>query len=169
MRFPRLVRVLLAVVLGSGAAAAAATLTGCPALIAALPTVSAIVSDAIAVVGMIEGAVTAYYQSHPGTSAVQTEIVAAIAKTKAALVTGEQTLAGIENASQAQMAAAFSDFSAAFGDLMTLVAPLGIVPAQPVVQTVVSVIDGGAPKATQTQPAAVIPVPLAVRVVRSSR
>jgi len=165
-------RVLLASTLGLGALAVPpATTSGCAALVAALPTVSAVVSDAIAVVGMIESAVTAYFAAHPGTSAVQTTITAAIAKTKAALVTGEQALAGVEQASQAQMAGAFADFSTAFGDLMALVAPLGIVPAQPVVTTVLPIVsDGGVTKAAPIQPGAtVIPMPLAVRIVRSAR
>lgn len=133
-------------------------LTGCSAagFAAALPTVAEIVSDGVAILSMVSTAVETYFKNHPGNTTQQASIDAAIQKAQAALVAGGQALSGVQNLTAGQTAAAFASFSQAYADLMALVAPLGIVPAQPVA-------DGGALLA-KASPSTFIPTPLALRV-----
>jgi len=139
------------------AAAPLAMLPGCSAagVVAALPTVAEIVSDGVAILGMVNSAAETYFRAHPDNSK-QAAIASAIQKAQAALVAGGQALAGVEHVTTGQTAAAFADFATAYEDLMALVAPLGIVPAQPIA-------DGGALMAA---PGTVIPIPLALRATR---
>jgi len=141
------------------------TQTGCPAFIAALPTVGEIVADGVAILGMISQAVAAYFRSNPNPSE-QAKIENGITKAQQALITGEQILSGIQNATAGQTAQAFAAFSAAYSELMQLIAPLGIVPAQPVVTT----SDAGAVAvaAISPTPRLAVPTPLAVRLVKSN-
>ena len=154
-----------------GAGAVATTSTGCAAFIAAIPTVAEIVSDGVNIVAMIESAVTAYFAAHP--SPAQQAIAAAIQRTRLALQAGEAALAGVKSVTAQQQAAAFADFVTAYTDLMGLVAPLGIIPAQPVSTPAVLplVVDGGALPVTAAPmpaPRLVVPLPLAVRAARGS-
>jgi hypothetical protein len=137
--------------------------TGCAALVAALPTVSEVVSDAVAILGMISQGVASYFRASPNPTK-QAEIEAAIAKAQGALVLGEQGLAGVEHATQGQMAAAFASFAQAYSEMMALLGPLGIVSAQPTASTPA---DGGSGALMATQaPRLVVPTPLAVRAAR---
>jgi hypothetical protein len=147
-----------------------ASTPGCAALATLLPTVSEVVSDGVAILGMISSAVSSYFRASPNPT-LQAKIEAGIQKAQQALVTGGQLLAGVEGASQKQMATAFADFSAAYGDLMQLIAPLGIVPAQPVTPVASLASDGGAPAlaAPSAAPVLVVPTPLALRAARVGR
>jgi hypothetical protein len=156
--------VLAALAMPVSVVLALSVLTGCPAFVAAIPTIGEVVSDAAAILGMISQSVATYYRSNPNPTE-QAKIEAGITRAQQALVLGEQTLTGVQNASAGQIAQAFAAFSAAYGDLMTLIAPLGIVPAQPI--SVVPVIgDGGV--MVSAPPRLVVQTPTVVKLVRST-
>lgn len=148
-------------------AALLAGTVGCAAFIAAIPTVAEIVADGANILGMIETAVTAYFADHPNPA--QQAIAAALQKTHLALQAGEAALDGLKNVTAAQQAAAFADFATAYGDLMALVAPLGIISAQPVSHGADGGLADAGPLAAAAPVRAIIPLPQGVRAARGAR
>ena len=151
------------VTLGFGAIAGE-TLTGCAAwqtFVAALPVVSGILADGNGVLNMIENTVNAYFLGNPN-PAQQAKIDAALTKTQQALLAGERALAGLTDATEGQVAAAFTDFAAAYAELMQLIAPLGIVSES---ATVTPSVTAGAPAKAPT----VIPDPIVLKIVKAQQ
>lgn len=152
--------IAIAAALSVGIPVTVVATTGCPALVAAIPAAADIAADGLTILSLIETAVASWFTAHPLQGPVNASIQAALVKAKQALVTGEQALAGVRDLTVGNEAAAFAAFAAAYQDLMALVAPLGIVPAQPFVA------DAGTLTATQA-PVLAVPTPLALRVTRT--
>jgi hypothetical protein len=143
------------------AAPPATAAPGCAAFVAALPTVAEVISDAVSFIGAIKDAVSARFAAAPNPT-LQATISASIAKVEDGLVAAQRVLVGVQNASQNQLVAAFAQFTAAYGELMQALGPLGILPAQP------TAADAGAVGLTLLHDGGIAPVfvtpPLAWRI-----
>lgn len=159
MKLHRPLLLLAVIALGECGISTLTGTLGCAALTAALPTVANVVSDATAILGLIEGVVAAVFRSSPNPT-MQTQIEAGLQRAQLALIAGEQALAGISNASAGQIKAAFASFAVAYVDLMRLVAPLGIVPAT----TIAPAPDGGPLSTPPGPPRLVVPTPQVLRL-----
>lgn len=127
--------------------------SGCAAVVSQLPNVVAYVQDAELILNTIETAMNGVWANHPD-PANQKLVNESIAKVDTALDAVNRIAQGGEKVDQAQLEAAFSDFQAAFSDLMSLLGPYGI--------TVADV-----PKATRTAAGGlVVPRPTLYSVVR---
>jgi hypothetical protein len=159
-------RLLLAVALSLPAMGAAAiAVPGCAAVTAALPTAVEIATDAVAVVGFIKSAVSAYFASNPTNPSLQGTINAAIAKVEQGLITAEQALAGAASVTKGDIQAAYGSFYAAFTDLLSLLAQIGIVPQAPIA-VLPAAVDGGVVAKATPAPRASFQLPLVVRIIQ---
>lgn len=105
---------------------AALTLSpGCATVAAWLPTVIAYVQDGAIVVDTIERFADKYFDSHPGTD-LEKKADLAIARTRAALDAVLHVATGADNINKAQVDAAFDEFRKAYGELVALLAPIGV-------------------------------------------
>ncbi len=103
----------------------ALTSVGCAALISALPTVIAAVTDAAQILDAIEHFVHAYYLQKP--DPVKEAICdKAIAKSRTALNAALRIAQGTEKLDQAKVDEAFADFKLAYQELLVIVEPLGV-------------------------------------------
>lgn len=92
---------------------------GCAAVLAALPTVIAAVTDAMMILDQIEVWVNAYFAAHPDKEK-QERVVQALGKTRNALVAANRTCSGAEKLDQAKVDDAFADFKVAYAELVAL-------------------------------------------------
>ncbi len=101
------------------------TLTGCPAMLAALPDVIAAVTDGTQILDAIESFCTAWFIQHPSVESQQ-KVSEAIAKARLALNIALRTAQGAKNLDDASIDAAFNDFKNAYIELLSLVKPYGV-------------------------------------------
>ena len=83
--------------------------------------------DAQLILTTIQGFSNAYFFAHPNSSQ-QTAINADITNAETALDGAIRTVNGISDITQAQADGAFANFEAAYKDLLTLVAAIGVLP-----------------------------------------
>jgi hypothetical protein len=103
-------------------------LPGCsawPGVVGNLPVIVEAVTDSVAIIDAIESFVGKYFLANPNPSK-QADVEAAITKVRLALVAGERVVSGVQDLTQAKWIEAFSDFQAAWQELMALVGPLGV-------------------------------------------
>lgn len=96
---------------------------GCAAIMAALPTIIAAVTDAVIVLDQIEAWIRRYFAAHPNPEKEE-QVAKAIGKTRNALNAANRTCAGVEKLDQVQVDAAFADFKVAYQELTALCAGL---------------------------------------------
>lgn len=101
------------------------TLTSCFAPAAIFPAIAAVVSDASAVLSIIQNAVNSWFANKPNVE-LQTQINAAIANTWTALRVATAATQGAEKLSQEEYDEAFSEFQAAYSELYALLKAHGI-------------------------------------------
>jgi len=101
------------------------TVGSCAAVVASLPKVIAIVSDASLILDAIDGFVSNVFKAKPDPE-LEKKVDTAIAKARLALAAANRTATGAENLSQSQLTEAFSDFRVAYQDVLALVGPLGV-------------------------------------------
>jgi hypothetical protein len=97
----------------------------CAAVVSYLPTVVAVVTDAILVIDQIKVFVDGVFVMKPAPE-LQKKIDQAIARTKVALDAALRIANGTDRLTKEQADAAFADFKVAYQDLIALVAPLGV-------------------------------------------
>lgn len=114
-------KLLLAICLVVAAPAA----TGCAAVAAALPVLTAVVTDAFAVLSVIDGAARHWFTLHPNKE-VERHYLEVYTKTIKALNAANHALAGAKNLDQDQYDAAFAEFRDAYAELMELLERHGI-------------------------------------------
>lgn len=111
------------------AAPVSATVAGCAALSAvapALPAIAGVISDAVAVLSLINVAVQQFMRQHQVPLDVQEEYAALHAKTIRALNAANAALRGARNVSQKEFDAAFNEFFFAFSELRELLIRQGM-------------------------------------------
>lgn len=96
----------------------------CAAVVSYLPTVVAVVQDALIVVDQIKVFVDGVHAVKPDTDL--TKVYQAIARTKTALDGALRATNGVDHLTKEQADEAFADFRVAYQDLVALVAPLGV-------------------------------------------
>jgi hypothetical protein len=106
-------------------AALSVPVASCAAVVAALPTVSAVVIDAMLVVDTIAQFVDGVFKVKPDPE-LQAKIGKAIARTKIALDAALRIAQGTDKLTKEQLDGAFADFRVAYADLIALVGPLGV-------------------------------------------
>lgn len=99
-------------------------LSGC-GVVAAFPAIAAVVSDAVAVLNIIQQAVNTWFVHKPDQE-LQLEINNALTETWGALRVATAATKGAENLSQEEYDAAFADFQSAYTDLHELLKRQGI-------------------------------------------
>lgn len=100
-------------------------LAGCAQLASVLPDVIAYVQDGTQVLDAIDVFVNQYFAAHPNPTE-QAKYTKAMADARAALQTALHAAQGTQHLDQASVDAAFSDFKAAYLELMTIVKPYGV-------------------------------------------
>lgn len=105
--------------------AAPLALTGCPAAAALFPTIAAVVSDATAVLSIIERAVDSWFTHKPNPE-LQAKINTALSETWAALRVATAATEGAESLTQEEYDAAFKDFQDAYTELHDMLKRVGI-------------------------------------------
>jgi len=99
--------------------------TGCATVAANLPAVLAAINDGTLVLETIADFVKNYFALNPNKD-LEAKIDAAITKARMALDTALRIANGAQNIDQAKIDEAFSDFKAAYADLIALIGPLGM-------------------------------------------
>ncbi len=118
-------RSLRGLVLALALVVGAASVPSCAAVVSALPTVRAVLVDALLILDQIDSFTDGVFAVRPNAE-LHAKIEIAISKTKLALATANRLASGSEKASQAQLSAAFEDFRVAYQNLIGLVGPLGV-------------------------------------------
>lgn len=106
-------------------AAALVVPVSCAAVVQYLPTVIAVVQDALIVIDQIKMFTDGVFVVKPNPD-LQHKIDQAIARTKVALDAALRVANGTDKLTKEQADAAFADFKVAYQDLIALVAPLGV-------------------------------------------
>lgn len=102
--------------------------SGCAAALAALPQVTAVVTDALVVLNIIDAAVQDHFDQNPMTPPhVQREYAKALRDAVVALKAAEDALRGAESLSQEDYDRAFQQFREAYGKLLELLEKNGLV------------------------------------------
>lgn len=101
------------------------TFAGCAAFISKLPIVISAVTDGMLVLDTIEAFSHAYFTVHPD-AAKSAQVDALIAKSRTALDAALRIANASTELDQAQVDAAFTDFKAAYTELIALVESIGI-------------------------------------------
>lgn len=101
---------------------------GCAAIASALPTVISAVVDGMSIIDQIQHFVDAYFANKPDKEKYE-QVAHAIARCRSALNTANRIANGAEKLNQEKVDDAFTDFRVAYQELMVLVGPLGVVPA----------------------------------------
>jgi hypothetical protein len=131
------------------------SVSSCAAVVASLPKVIAVVTDASLILDQINTFVNGVFAAADAAGKPETDLQKkfneAITKARSALAAANRTAAGAENLSQSQIAEAFADFRAAYQDLLALVGPLGV-----------STGNGNGDKAASSGPSLQVPEPLAL-------
>jgi hypothetical protein len=99
--------------------------SSCAAVVASLPKVIAVVTDASLILDQIAGFVNGVFQVKPNAE-LQKKFEIALARTRSALQAANRIASGSENLTQSQINEAFADFRAAYQDLLALAGPLGV-------------------------------------------
>jgi hypothetical protein len=107
-----------------GVAAALVVPVSCAAIVPYLPTVVAVVQDALIVVDQIKNFVDGVHVVKPDVDL--SKVYFAISRTKVALDAALRATNGVDKLTREQADAAFADFRVAYQDLIALVAPLGV-------------------------------------------
>lgn len=105
-------------------AAALTTSVSCAAVVSYLPTIVAVVQDAMIVIDQIKVFVDGVHVVKPDVDLAK--VYAAISRTKVALDAALRATNGVDHLTKEQADAAFTDFRVAYQDLVALVAPLGV-------------------------------------------
>lgn len=99
---------------------------GCAALLSSLPAISAVVTDAMSVLEVIDAGARDWFRSHPDLGQVQQAYLDAYAKAVNALNAANHVLAGATHITQEQFDAAFAEFRQAFAELRNVLELNGI-------------------------------------------
>lgn len=111
--------VLLAVALSTS------TLPGCGAVVALLPKVVAVATDAILIIDQIQRFVDRWFAARPDPER-QKEVQKALDRSKVALDLALRISQSAEKVRDRQVAAAMAEFRKAYADLLSMVEPLGV-------------------------------------------
>lgn len=98
---------------------------GCAAVMAVLPAVVSIVTDAMLILDQIEDHVRLFFKSRPDAE-TEAKVQAAVSRARAALVALNRTAQGVEAADDQRLAEAFAAFREAYEALLEVVAPFGV-------------------------------------------
>jgi hypothetical protein len=88
----------------------------CGAIVSALPTVIAAVTDAVLILDQIEDFARAFFLAHPNADK-EKAVARAVGKARAALITAQRAAKGAEKLDQARVDDAFADFRVAYQEL----------------------------------------------------
>lgn len=103
------------------------TATGCAAVIPMIPKIASVITDAIAILQIIDGAVQEFFRTHPDAPPeLRARYTALHAKSLAALNAANHSLEGVEDLDQNQVDAAFAEFRAAYLELRDFLASEGL-------------------------------------------
>lgn len=106
---------------------AAPATSGCAAVLPAIPTVVSVITDAIAILNIIDNAVQTYFATHPATpEKVKTAYASAYRKAMSSLNAANHALTGVEDLDQKQYDAAFAEFQLAYRELLDLLSKEGL-------------------------------------------
>ena len=101
--------------------------TGCAAVLPVIPKIVAVITDAIAIMQIIDNAVQTYFATHPDVPAkVKQAYALAYRKAMDGLNAANHALTGVEDLDQQQYDAAFEEFKQAYLDLLDLLAKQGL-------------------------------------------
>jgi hypothetical protein len=99
--------------------------SSCAAVVASLPKVIAVVTDASLILNQIDSFVNGVFTVKPDAE-LQKKYAQAMEVARKALAAANRIAAGSEHLTQQQVAEAFADFRVAYQDLLALVGPLGV-------------------------------------------
>lgn len=105
--------------------AATVALSGCGAIISALPSIIAAVVDGGQILDAIEGFVSKWFVAHPDLE-LQKKVDNALDRCRMALNAALRVAQGAKDADEAKVDAAFENFKSAYIELINLVRPLGV-------------------------------------------
>lgn len=101
--------------------------TGCAAIMPVIPKIVSVVTDALVIMGIIDGAVQEYFRTHPNTPPeVIKKYRTVYNKAMNALNSAQHALEGVEDLDQDQYDAAFNEFKLAFIELKELLSKEGL-------------------------------------------
>jgi hypothetical protein len=101
------------------------TVGSCAAVVASLPKVIAVVTDASLILNQIDSFVNGVFAVKPDAE-LQKKYAVVMAATRKALAAANRIATGSQDLTQSQINDAFAEFRAAYQDLLALVGPLGV-------------------------------------------
>lgn len=106
---------------------ATVTATGCAAILPAIPKIVSVITDAMSILQIIDGAANEFFRTHPDVPPeVRAKYVTLHAKAVSALNGANHSLRGVEDLDQGDVDAAFAEFKAAYRELADFLASEGI-------------------------------------------